>query len=84
MESARAHSFSLILIAFLFLALGFLAGFWGIHLFSRGSDNKEIKHYPAVAGDTIMHKRIEAIKEAQEQGRDDYEFEISGLQPILH
>lgn len=83
MESARTHSFPLILIAFLFLALGFLVGFCAIHLSIRWRNNKEINQPLLMGGNTIMTKRMQAIRAAQKQGKDTYEFEVSGFPPIL-
>jgi hypothetical protein len=81
MEGARAHSFSIIAAALLFLIAGFTAGFAGAKLFAHSLAKKD--KLRLAGSSTIMQKRMAAINEARKNGRGIYEFEIQGLYPTL-
>ncbi len=80
MDSARTRTYAII-----FLALGVLAfGFWvgslttGL-LLAKRNRNSDL---PFSAG-RVMSKRMSAIKKAINEGRSEYEFEVSGFHPVL-
>lgn len=81
MESARTYTLRIILISAFFFCIGFLFGWNGVNLFSFRSPKKSNLYL--MGANTTMAKRMQAIKEAQKQGRDDYGFEVSGFHPIL-
>ncbi len=80
MERARTHPFRIILFYLFFLVLGFCVGFYTINLFSNKS-NRKVNFYLQKGANTIMTKRMQAIKAAQRQGKDSYEFEVLGFIP---
>ncbi len=84
MESSRAHPFQIILVSVLCLVLGFLLGFVCVYLSANLRKNTKGNSGLPPGGDTIMLKRMQAIKAAQKSGKDEYEFEVSGPHPILN
>jgi type IV secretory pathway VirB2 component (pilin) len=74
MESARPYPFRIILIAILFLGLGFILGYKAVSF-------KKARQF--IGANTIMLKRMQAIEAAQRQGKNTYEFEVVGWHPIL-
>ena len=77
MARTRTHTFSITILGLAILAVGF-----GIGSLITGYVLAERKSDPNIeAGSKIMSKRMTAIKKAVKEGRDDYEFEISGFHP---
>ena len=79
MDRSRTHTLSIIFSALVILAFGFCLGSLatGFLLAKRNS------HPNIEAASTIMSKRMSAIKKAIREDRSDYEFQISGFQPVL-
>lgn len=71
----------MILISTFFFCIGFLFGWIGVNLSSFRSPKRANGYL--IGTNTIMIKRMQAIKEAQKQGKDNYEFEVLGFHPIL-
>jgi hypothetical protein len=64
-----------------FLAAGFLIGFYGAGIFARARVIRTA-HPRAMAG-TIMTKRMLAINAALKNGRTEYEFNFLSPSPVL-
>ena len=79
MDSPRAHTPALIFLGLAVLALGFCLG----SLITGFLLAKRNRAADFEAGSTVMSKRMSAIKKAVREGRSDYEFEVSGFQPVL-
>ena len=80
MESPRAHTFPVIIFSFLFLG----CGFGGVHLFYKNSQvKKDASRIYGIYGNNIMTKRMQAIKAARKDGKEEYEFEVAGFYPVL-
>lgn len=82
MEGPRAHSFLIVAVLFLFLALGFLAGFYSVNL-AASINAKNGLSQPLIGANSIAVKRMQAVNAALKSGRDTYEFEVSGFHPII-
>jgi hypothetical protein len=63
--------------------VGFFVGSVIVNVSLSGKLKKGGNLYPGIVANTIMTKRMLAIKEAVKKGKNTYEFEISGLHPIL-
>ncbi len=84
MEGPRTHTFPVIIFSFLFLGCGFLVGFWSFHLFHKNSQvKKDGSRIYGIYGNNIMTKRMQAIKAARKDGKEEYEFEVAGFYPVL-
>jgi len=80
MAGARTYTFSIIARLIIVLFLGFWLGCAGMELWFK-AHNKDL---PAgLSARSIMARRMAAINQAKKAGRSDYEFEVTGIQPIM-
>ena len=79
MDCARAYSFRIIVIlAALFIA-GFYGGVKGAELFlSSHTAGQRL-----VSADSIMEKRMQAIRLSKKSGNSAYEFKVKAPYPVL-
>lgn len=83
MESARPHPLPVVIVSFLVLAGGFLAGFTGAKLFyAKNLSRKDKPRAYGIYGNNIMMKRMLAINAAVKEGKEEYEFEVAGFYPV--
>lgn len=83
MEDTRTYTLRIIIVCGLALAVGFLIGLYSVRLLV-GRVDKGAKSNLVISGNTIMTKRMQAIKEAQKKGKDTYEFEVTGFHPVIN
>jgi len=79
MEGQRPYPYGIILAGVIFLALGFGLGFFG----TKQVLYKHSKPRLQIGANNIMAKRMRAINQALQQGKKEYEFEVTGFHPLL-
>lgn len=83
MEGTRTHSLRIVLVSLVSLTLGFFVGAYAIGVYVKRSKlNKRVNPNLYLGANTIMLRRMQAVKAAREAGRDTYEFEATGFYPI--
>jgi len=73
----------MILISLTFLAFGFSIGFYSTNIAMAKIAKRNYRNF-GKGGNTIMTRRMQAINQALKEGKDTYDFEVTGFRPILN
>jgi hypothetical protein len=79
MDRARPYSFRIIFISAGIFVAGFFAGAKGGELFLFPRQDKQ----QLVSADSIMVKRMQAIRASKKSGKCAYEFKVKAPYPVL-